>query len=242
MLPTIVKTYVRKPIERNLANNKPFKATCCDHEGTIVSINLKVLSLPRFFDYETDNEAERLNLGKWRTSRSTLQIKLTQLERTENKTSDVLNAGKQTPISRHLTNLKELLTDVNNARRALEAQKIAEKLSEEEISEWNDVIDAKIEKADGQIESLEESLAKRKTEAEIQEREEKMQFEIKLHETRMKLQEELKTENQSTSTGTHVSQAKLPKLVITKFNGTFADWPRFWGQYSETVDKTTVPP
>ena len=103
------------------------------------------------------------------------------------------------------------------------------------------MIDAKMEKADGQIESLEEWLAKRKVEAKIQEREEKMQFEIKLHETRMKLQEELKTGIQSTLTGTYVSQAKLLKLVITKFNGTFADWPRFWGQYS-TIDKTTVPP
>ena len=35
-------------------------------------------------------------------------------------------------------------------------------------------------------------------------------------------------------------QAKLPKLVITKFDGSFMDWPRFWGQFSETIDKTSV--
>ena len=32
-------------------------------------------------------------------------------------------------------------------------------------------------------------------------------------------------------------EAKLPKLVIIKFNGTFQDWPRFWGQYSKATDK-----
>ena len=37
-------------------------------------------------------------------------------------------------------------------------------------------------------------------------------------------------------------KAKLPKLTITKFNGTYADWPRFWRQYSETVDKAGTPP
>ena len=37
-------------------------------------------------------------------------------------------------------------------------------------------------------------------------------------------------------------QAKLPKLVITKFNGTYQDWPRFWEQFKETVDKTSVKP
>ena len=34
----------------------------------------------------------------------------------------------------------------------------------------------------------------------------------------------------------------IPKLVITKFKGKYADWPRFWGQYSETIDKSSVPP
>ena len=35
-------------------------------------------------------------------------------------------------------------------------------------------------------------------------------------------------------------QAKLPKLVITKFNGTFQDWPRFWGQFSASIDKSSI--
>ncbi len=31
-------------------------------------------------------------------------------------------------------------------------------------------------------------------------------------------------------------RAKLPKLVISKFR------QRFWGQFIETIDKTTMPP
>ena len=34
--------------------------------------------------------------------------------------------------------------------------------------------------------------------------------------------------------------AKLPKLVITKFKGTPADWLRFWGQFAAEVDATNV--
>ena len=175
---------------------------------------------------------------------STFETKLKQLERTEDKTSDVLKGGKRSAVSRHLTNLKELLTEVDNARRAFEAEKIAAKVSDEEISAWNDGIMAKIEVADGQIENLEEWLARLKMEVENQEREEKMQFEIKLHESKLKLQEDLqlKIGNLNQPAETPVSQAKLPKLVITKFNGTYADWPRFWGQYSESIDKSSVPP
>ena len=36
--------------------------------------------------------------------------------------------------------------------------------------------------------------------------------------------------------------AKLPKLVIAKFNGSVIDWPKFWGQFSEAVDKSTLAP
>ena len=71
-----------------------------------------------------------------------------------------------------------------------------------------------------------------------------MQFEIKLQETKLKLQEEhdLKCQHKSTPSEQLVSQAKLPKLVITKFNGSFTDWPWFWGQFSEAIDKSSVPP
>lgn len=80
----------------------------------------------------------------------------------------------------------------------------------------------------------------------MKEQEEKMQFEIKLHEKKLKLHEEyqLKTGSQSASAAheTATSQAKWPKLISTKFNGTFVDWPRFWGQYSESIDKSSLPP
>ena len=33
----------------------------------------------------------------------------------------------------------------------------------------------------------------------------------------------------------------MPKLVITKFNGTPQDWLRFWGQFETQIDKSTAP-
>ena len=34
--------------------------------------------------------------------------------------------------------------------------------------------------------------------------------------------------------------AKLPKLVITKFQGTHLDWTRFWNQYETEIDKSNI--
>ena len=169
---------------------------------------------------------------------SALKIKLKQLELAEGKADQALKEEKRSAIQRQLSNLKELVSEVDSARRTVEALKIEATVNDGDISEWNDASTAKIEEADSHIENLEEWLANRKMEAEKQEREEKMQFEIKLHETKLKLQEDLqiKAGNQKSSAETSVGEAKLPKLVITKFNGTYADWPRFWGQYSETID------
>jgi hypothetical protein len=35
-------------------------------------------------------------------------------------------------------------------------------------------------------------------------------------------------------------QARLPKLEIAEFDGSYMDWLRFWGQFEEIVGKTNV--
>ena len=34
--------------------------------------------------------------------------------------------------------------------------------------------------------------------------------------------------------------AKLPKLVITQFKGTPADWMQFWGQFTAEIDAADI--
>ena len=35
-------------------------------------------------------------------------------------------------------------------------------------------------------------------------------------------------------------KVKLPKLEITKFNGTHLDWTRFWNQFSVEIDSSRL--
>ena len=37
------------------------------------------------------------------------------------------------------------------------------------------------------------------------------------------------------------TQAKLPKLHIKRFEGTYEDWPRFWNSFVEIIDKASMP-
>ena len=174
---------------------------------------------------------------------SVLKTKLTQLEITQGKTEAVLKAEKRNAIARYAEALKQTQADVENVRRAVEAQKISAEQTTDEITAWNATIEARTEQSDEKIEILERWLFDQKAKQESYEREERIQFEIKLHETKLKLQEELRNKNAtSETTTTQTAQGKLPKLVITKFSGSYADWPRFWGEYAETIDKSSVPP
>ena len=38
------------------------------------------------------------------------------------------------------------------------------------------------------------------------------------------------------------NSAKLPNIVISKFQGTHFDWQRFWGQFTTEFDKSDISP
>ena len=49
-----------------------------------------------------------------------------------------------------------------------------------------------------------------------------------------------KTEVKEYEEFTAKPSAKLAKLVLTKFDGSYMNWPKFWGQLSEAIDKSTI--
>ena len=70
--------------------------------------------------------------------------------------------------------------------------------------------------------------------------EEQLKFEIKLQETKLQLQlehEAKMAEKQAIQESKEVS-VKLPKLVISKFDGSFMDWNRLWGQFNESIERS----
>ena len=76
--------------------------------------------------------------------------------------------------------------------------------------------------------------------------EELFKLEMEMHEKKLKMQAELCVSKKNPETveceTSAITVAKLPKLVISKFDGSFMDWPRFWGQFSEAIDKSSIAP
>ena len=176
-----------------------------------------------------------------------LETKLKQLKITVDRTHQITESNRQDAIERHCTTIKSITDSINEIRVAIQESKIQAEVYITEIANWNDEIDKKLEAADLAVERLRKWIDEHKREKENVAREEQIQFETKRFETEMKLETQLasvKEETPTTKNGNKTGEtlAKLPKLAISKFCGNFQDWQRFWGQFTETVDKTSMPP
>ena len=179
-----------------------------------------------------------------------LETKLKQLRITVDRTYSIMETKRQEAVERHITAIKSVTESINEIRVAVEEGKIQAEVDVPEITAWNDNIDKKLAEADIAVEELRGWLDKCRKEKDNIAREEQIQFETKLFETRMKYETELASakvealntipQNAKGESQQNI-RAKLPKLVISKFYGDFQDWQRFWGQFIETIDKTTMP-
>ena len=103
---------------------------------------------------------------------------------------------------------------------------------EDDMKDWSSGIEAelgKYEKVVGELKGLEQTL--REQEARETQEKEKARLEIKK-------KFEVKTAEKESDAGK--PKVKLPKLVITKFQGTHLDWQRFWGQFEAEIDKSYI--
>ena len=183
------------------------------------------------------------------TAKNLLETKLTLLQLNVKRTDTVLQGDQPDMIERHHRALKEVIAAVEDCRRAVEEQKIMAKESFEEIDEWNTGINAKFTEADNDVKRIKEWLDGRQRDQETRQREDQIKHEAKLHETRLKFQTELKMANSKQNEisepdhkteGITGIQARLPKLEIAEFDGSYMDWLRFWGQFEEIVDKSSI--
>ena len=97
------------------------------------------------------------------------------------KPNTVLEKGKHEAIERHLSTLKHLSSEVNRMHLDVEAAKLAAKEEITALQEWDDRLDAKMEKADSDVEMVTTWLDDRRKEKEAHAQEQKVHFEAKLH-------------------------------------------------------------
>ena len=113
-----------------------------------------------------------------------------------------------------------MIAAVNKARITVQGKKISKDTSAKEIEEGNKNVEnchGKSGRYGGNFTAMAGRTRCKKGEREQKEREKQLQFELKLHEAKVKLQSEITPEVSAHGSGIeHKIGVKLPKLYITK--------------------------
>ena len=185
-----------------------------------------------------------------------LDAKLKLLACKQAKGQNIVTKGNATTIERHRDALVYLAKEADEIKLKIEGKKIAKGEQMEEVCAWSDEIDKVIEGVDAEIEHLGKCLGEAKQKSQMaekeseeaaiaKEREQQLAFEREKLE--MKLEHEKKSEEFKSSKkgkglpGDSGLHAKLPKLSITKFDGSFDQWLSFWNKFSAEIDATDLP-
>ena len=162
-----------------------------------------------------------------------IQNKLKVLQLTNENTHKIAGSNLLKSIQRHHKLMERKVEECHEVKTIVQELKIGRGDEEDDIKVWSSGIEAelgKYEKVVGELEELEQTLREREP-RETQEKEEKARLEIKK-------KFEAKTVEKESDAGK--PKVKLPKLVITKFQGTHIDWQRFWGQFEAEIDKSGI--
>ena len=173
------------------------------------------------------------------------------------KSESVLASGNVQTIKRH----REALSSIADQIDALKLQVVEEMFkssdSEETIGDWSDEIEKEIGEVDTRVTyinerldnlKLQEDTKTQESESELKAKEREEQLRFERAQLEQKLEYERKIEETKKNYATKSSEAKaspasegvrtkLPKLTITKFNGSHTDWLRFWNIYEAEIDK-----
>ena len=116
----------------------------------------------------------------------------------------------------------------------------------EEIAKWSENVEQRLKVADQEMTKIvgwfneiksrkEEKEAQKKLEERQRQQEETLQLEMKIQQ--LKLETAAKLQSTVAQGTPQVQTSRLRKMEIRQFNGNKVDWPRFWSQFVENVEK-----
>ena len=174
-----------------------------------------------------------------------LKAKLQLLELTHEKTEGIIRTGITEKIRRHKEALQSIVIGAEEIKREVEQAKLEGGEALNKVKEFGKEVELKIDAADTEIALLEERVKRMVADAENEERETKetllaRQREEQLKFERQQLEQKAEFEKEKVASPSK-QNVKLPKLVITKYNGALENWLAFWNKFEAEIDKTGLP-
>ena len=156
-------------------------------------------------------------------------------------------------LERNIRGFSQQIDDVHALIMAVQELKIEADEDPVEIREWSQKTKDELAEYESFLEELEAAELQREGEQRIIREEEKQREEarksefneaLKLEQAKLEMKKKVEreiAELHEKSKRKQQSRVKLPKLVISKFQGTHIDWQRFWSQFETEINKSDIP-
>ena len=162
-----------------------------------------------------------------------IDTKLQMLQITRNEYPRLLQRNKIRELEKHPQLLEERLEEVHELKEKIQKRKLEQEENVQEIKKWTSKHEAEVQEYDAPNRTME--LKERKSQerkAEVDQLEEaRMQLmyneERKLEIMRIEVGQVLEKKTKMSSLRNARENPKLPKLIISKFEGINLDWVRF---------------
>jgi len=190
-----------------------------------------------------------------------LDAKIKTLNFRVKKTDEILQKDDRATLERHRASPESVVTAVTTLEEAIEEKKFAEGEDEEAVQEWAEEFEESVDAGDkcmrqlaSKIEQIDRkskheaavfehkqaiALENEKIERQREAKERAYAEELAFEQKKLGLQQAQKKPTETA--GAASNDVKMPKLVITKLDGTPQDWLRFWGQFETQIDKSSAP-
>ena len=167
------------------------------------------------------------------------------LKLTRSKTKAILEKGNLDKIIRHKEALGKIVKELEELKIQGEKDKLQDGEAIEDVQKWGVDIEGEIDETDCEISHLNQYLteaeARTKTTTLLlkQQRDEELYFEkCKLEQMASLGSVSVKSTKAEQA---KVSSVKMPKLVITKYDGAYERWLSFWNKFEAEIDNTDLP-
>lgn len=171
-----------------------------------------------------------------------IEGKLRLLEFNVEQTQKIIDSADLKAIERHVSVLESIIEKIHELKLQYQEIKIENGEDASEVRVWTEAVETKLGKFEHRAKDVKHVASEikynEKEQLAEQKRKQVLENEIQLEKAKLEVRSKFEASPKSSSVGG--VGAKLPKLVISKFQGTYLDWVRFWNQFETEIDKTTI--
>ena len=174
------------------------------------------------------------------------------LERSERDSIKILERNKANEVEKHVGHIEKRLDVILNVKYEVQELMISERVADEVVDKWMNITDEKMLRYHEVIDRMQSCLEdlQKKKEAETRKKEDEKQEErfrrmeeLEIVKKKLEIQKKGYEMREKKIVREERSKiVKLPRLHITKFEGTHIDWFCFWNQYQAEIDWSELHP